>query len=92
MNRRMRTFLLNLVDGKYHVYDKLPYGIGPLTVQACIDSGFVATKKVGKRRDKDGVEIYKIALRITRDGKNALAKAYPVPSSLSKLLEYKLLK
>lgn len=69
-NRPTKKLLKLLSDGQWHVFDQLPK---KLTVQLCIEQGFVATKKVD-RECVDGVETYRIALRITRLGKNALQK------------------
>ena len=71
MNNPTRKFIEILSDGEWHVYDKLPRGIGVNTVQACIDQGFVATKMVDRKR-KCNLESYRTALRITRRGRTTL--------------------
>ena len=71
MRSPTRKFLKILSDRKWHVYDRLPKGIGVNTVRACIDQAFVATKMVDRKREDD-FETYRTALRITRHGRLAL--------------------
>ena len=71
MNLSAKKFLRGLLDGKWHVYEKMPKGVGICTVESCIDSGFVQTKKVDRSRSGE-LESYRIALRITRRGRAAL--------------------
>ena len=71
MRSPTRKFLEILSDGEWHVYDKLPKGVGVNTVRFCIDQGFVATKMVDRKR-QDDLETYRTALRITRHGRTAL--------------------
>lgn len=71
MNSPTRKFLEILSDGGWHVYDKLPNGVGVNTVRSCIEQGFVATKMVDRKPQGD-LETYRTALRITRHGKTAL--------------------
>ncbi len=73
MNSPTRRLLEALCDKKWHVYDKLPKGIGLKTVQSCIDRGLVTTKRVGLVQSGD-LETYHIAIRMTRLGKAALNK------------------
>lgn len=70
-NKPTKKLLKLLSDGQWHVFDQLPKKISIVTAQLCIEQGFVATKKVD-RECKDGVETYRVALRITRLGKNQL--------------------
>ena len=71
MHNPTRKLLELLTDGEWHVYNKLPSGIGVNTVRACIDQGFVATKMVDRKRDGK-LETYRTAIRITRRGRLAL--------------------
>ena len=73
MNRRVKKFLSNILDGEWHVFEKLPRDIGVITVESCIEQGFVITKMVDRKR-KGNVESYRTALRITNKGKDALKK------------------
>ncbi len=69
MNRSDERLLTALSDDTWHI--ELPNGVGPSTVNRCIDAGFVKTKRVGIKRE-GGLETYRIALRITAEGKSAL--------------------
>mgnify|MGYP001561408535 CR=1 FL=1 len=71
MNSPTRKFLKFLSDREWHVYNKLPEGVGANTVRSCIDQGLVATKMVDRKRQGD-LESYRTALRITRLGRTAL--------------------
>ena len=74
MNHPTKRLLKILSDGKRHVYNKLPDGIGKETVKLCIEQGFVTTKMVD-RKLKNGFISYRTALRITRYGRATLQKA-----------------
>ena len=67
----MKKFLGILSDGNWHVYDKLPKGVGVNTVESCINRGFVTTKMVDRKR-QGNIESYRTALRITRHSKTVL--------------------
>ena len=74
MNNPTKRLLKILSDGKWHVYNKLPLGVGHNTIRLSIEQGFVATKAVDRKR-KDGLITYRTAIRITRYGRAALQKA-----------------
>jgi hypothetical protein len=73
MNWRRKKFLRAISDGEWRVRNKLWNGIGVGTVDACINQGLVRTKRIDRKR-KGVVESYRIALRITRQGKAELKK------------------
>lgn len=71
MNLGTKILLRCLLDGNWHVYEKLPKGVGVSTVESCMSSGFVKTKKLNRSRSGD-LESYRIAICITRRGRAAL--------------------
>ena len=71
MNWHVKRLLQYLADGEWHVFEKLPKGIGVGTVEFCIERGFVRTKMVDRKR-KGNIESYQTALRISHGGENIL--------------------